>query len=88
MSKILFSTLFLLAAFTSFAQTTYLHCGKLIDAISQNALTEMTIVVNGNKITDLRKGYEPASAGINVIDLKNRTVMPGLIDAHVHLSGE
>lgn len=88
MIKIFFCFLFSFVAFTVFAQTTYLHCGKLIDGISNNALTEMTIVVEGNKITDIRKGYQSPSAGIRIVDLKNRTVMPGLIDAHVHLSGE
>jgi imidazolonepropionase-like amidohydrolase len=48
----------------------------------------MTIVVQGNKITDIKKGYQPASQGTTIIDLKNKTVMPGLIDCHVHLSGE
>ena len=77
-----------LLAFTANSQTTYLHCGKLIDALSNNAQTEMTIIVEGTKITDVKKGYQTAAAGIKVIDLKNKTVLPGLIDCHVHLSGE
>ena len=70
------------------AQTTYIYCGKLIDGISATASSEMTIVIDGNKITEVRKGYATASSNTTVIDLKNRTVMPGWIDAHVHLSGE
>lgn len=70
------------------AQTTYLHCGRLIDGVANSAQTEMTIVIEGNKITDVRKGYQTPPSGARLIDLKNRTVMPGWIDAHVHLSSE
>lgn len=45
----------------------------------------MTIVVDGRMITDIQKGYTGGSSGDKVIDLKNKTVMPGLIDCHVHL---
>jgi len=49
----------------------------------------MTIVVKGNKITEVLKGYQaPAVTGVRVVDLKNATVMPGLMDAHVHISSE
>ena len=72
----------------SFAQTKYIHCGKLINGITNTAQSEMTIIVEGNKITDIRKGYIAAPGGATTIDLKNQTVMPGLIDSHVHLSGE
>ena len=70
------------------AQRTILYCGKLIDPQSMQVLTEMSIVVQGNAITDLQQGYIPAGSGDKVIDLKTRTVMPGLIDAHVHLESE
>ena len=49
----------------------------------------MTIVVTGNKITDVRKGYIKApSIEDKTIDLKTKTVMPGLIDMHVHIESE
>ena len=48
----------------------------------------MTIVVEGNKILEISKGYQTGSGNDKVIDLKNQTVMPGFIDSHVHLSGE
>jgi imidazolonepropionase-like amidohydrolase len=48
----------------------------------------MTITVEGNLIVDVQKGFVPASQTDQVINLKNRTVMPGLIDCHVHLEGE
>lgn len=71
------------------AQSTYLHCGKLIDTKSGKVLNEMTIIVTGNKIVDVKKGYiNQKSKKDNTIDLKSKTVMPGLIDMHVHLEGQ
>jgi imidazolonepropionase-like amidohydrolase len=76
---------FLFLASSAFAQKTYIQCGKLIDGISGKAQTEMTIVVDGKVITDIQKGYTTGGTGDKVVDLKNKTVMPGLIDCHVHL---
>ncbi|MEO6722926.1 MAG: amidohydrolase family protein [Ferruginibacter sp.] len=70
------------------AQKTYLLCGRLIDTRLGKVQTEMTIVIEKNKITDVLNGY--ANAGVNdkLIDLKKYTVMPGLIDCHVHLENQ
>jgi imidazolonepropionase-like amidohydrolase len=73
---------------SAFAQKTYIHCGRLIDGISNQAQSEMTIVVDAKLITDIQKGYTTGGAGDKVIDLKNKTVMPGLIDCHVHLESQ
>ena len=79
--------LLLLAQFSN-AQRTLLYCGKLIDPKSGQVSTEMSIVIFGNTISAVQKGYLAASPGDKVIDLKTRTVLPGLIDAHVHLEHE
>jgi imidazolonepropionase-like amidohydrolase len=70
------------------AQRTILHCGQLIDVKAGTVLKEMSVIVEKNTITDVQKGYATASANDKVIDLKNRTVMPGLIDMHVHMETE
>jgi len=71
------------------AQDTYLHCGKLIDTNTGKIKNEMTVVVSDNKIKDVKKGFiQPASQNDQVIDLKSKTVMPGLIDLHVHIEGQ
>jgi imidazolonepropionase-like amidohydrolase len=66
------------------AQRTLIYCGKLIDPKAGQVLTEMTVIVTGGTVTAVQKGYVAAAADDKVIDLKNRTVMPGLIDSHVH----
>jgi imidazolonepropionase-like amidohydrolase len=68
-----------------FAQHTLIYCGKLIDPKSLTVQTEMTILVSGNLVLDVQKGYTVAGPDDRKIDLKNRTVMPGLIDTHVHI---
>jgi imidazolonepropionase-like amidohydrolase len=70
------------------AQKTILHCGQLIDVKNLQVLKEMSIIVEANLITDIQKGYITAATGDKVVDLKNKTVMPGLIDMHVHMESE
>lgn len=48
----------------------------------------MSIVVEGNKIVAMQKGYIPGSEEATIIDLKDKTVLPGLTDMHVHIEGE
>ncbi|MEI6409266.1 MAG: amidohydrolase family protein [Bacteroidota bacterium] len=71
------------------AQTTYIHCGRLLSMVDNaGAQPEMTIVVEADKIQRIEKGYLTAPSGTTLIDLKNKSVMPGLIDCHVHLEWE
>ncbi|NER12748.1 amidohydrolase family protein [Leptobacterium flavescens] len=87
MKKLLF-----LLALTSFlslnAQDTYLHCGKIIDTESGTVLSEKTIIISGNKIKSVVDGYAKAKRNDITIDLKDKTVLPGLIDLHVHIESE
>jgi imidazolonepropionase-like amidohydrolase len=78
----------LFCSIAAFAQKTLLHCGQLIDVKSGKILSGMTVTIEKNKITDVRNGYLQPNKGDEVIDLKNKTVMPGLIDMHVHLESE
>lgn len=80
--------LFCCAFIATSAQKTILHCGQLIDVKNGTVLRETSIIIEGNKIIDVVKGYAAAAKTDHVIDLKNRTVMPGLIDSHVHLETE
>jgi imidazolonepropionase-like amidohydrolase len=85
MIKKLYFILILFIAPSGFAQKIYIQCGKLIDGVSNSAQNQVTIVVEGNMIADIQKGYTTGDAADKVINLQNKTVMPGLIDCHVHL---
>lgn len=79
----------LFMAMSLFAQKTYLHCGKLIDTKSGKIASQMTIIISENKIMDVQKGYILSDNQKDIIiDLKQKTVMPGLIDMHVHVEFE
>ncbi len=69
----------------SFAETTIIHAGKFIDGKSKSARKEVSVIVADGRISDVRDGYVPAD---NAIDLKNATVLPGLMDMHTHLISE
>ncbi len=79
----------LLSAFALNAHAaTYIHAGTLIDGISAKAKTEKTIIVEDNKIIAIKSGYITPNAGDRLVDAKDKTVMPGLMDMHTHLSME
>ncbi|GAA3513653.1 amidohydrolase family protein [Aquimarina addita] len=86
--KHLFTAFFLLITITATAQDTYLHCGRLIDTKAGKILTDKTIIVSGNKIIKIENGYTTGKKEDTYIDLKDKTVMPGLIDLHVHMEHE
>lgn len=87
MKKILFALL-LLTGHLSISQDIYLQCGNMVDTQSGKTATEKTIVVSGNRIKSIENGYVTGVEGDIVIDLKNKTVLPGLIDLHVHIEQE
>ena len=59
----------------------------VIDGTGAPARTGMTLVVRDGRITDLfPSGSRPLPAGVSVTDLSGRYIIPGLIDAHVHLA--
>jgi len=67
---------------------TLIHAGRLIDGVSDAPRERVTIVVDGNRIAAVEPGFRGAATGDEVIDLSAATVMPGLMDMHVHLTGE
>ncbi len=88
MMKNLLTTALILSSIVGFAQKTYLHCGKLIDVEKGKVLSEMTVIVENDRIIEVKKGYDQAGTNDQTIDLKSKTVLPGLMDMHVHLEGE
>lgn len=89
MKKLLLSIILILSATIVSAQKTYILCGKLVDTKSGKIESRKTIVVEGTKIINIHNGYvQPKNSIDKVIDLKDKIVMPGLIDMHVHFEME
>ena len=69
-----------------------LHAGILLDVPGTDTKTEQTVVVKEGKIDSVHAGYLSAeelemTGELEILDLKDKFVLPGLIDGHVHLMG-
>lgn len=78
----------LLIAAPAFAETQVIHAGRVITEAGKAPLGESTITVTDGRIVSIVPGRAPAPEGAKLIDLSTRTVLPGLVDMHVHLSGD
>jgi imidazolonepropionase-like amidohydrolase len=67
---------------------TYIHAGKLLAVPGEGYLDAQTIIIDGERISAIEPGYLAAPDGARTVDLKARYVLPGLIDAHVHITNE
>jgi imidazolonepropionase-like amidohydrolase len=65
-----------------------IHAGRLIDGRNDTVRTAVTVVVSGDRIARIVDGYATPGAGDTVIDLRDATLMPGLMDMHVHISSQ
>jgi imidazolonepropionase-like amidohydrolase len=63
------------------------QAGRLIDGTSTTVRQNATVLIKGDRVVDVVDGFQ-APAGARIIDLRTSTVMPGLIDAHTHITGE
>jgi imidazolonepropionase-like amidohydrolase len=70
------------------ADVVIVHAGRLITDASRPSAGPSTITISDGRITAVAPGLNPPPAGARLIDLSSKTVLPGLIDTHVHLSGE
>jgi imidazolonepropionase-like amidohydrolase len=67
---------------------TLIHAGRLIDGFADEVVTNRTIRVADDTITAIENGFTPPGSNDTVVDLRNATVLPGLMDMHVHITSE
>ena len=65
---------------------TVIHAGTLIAEPGRPPLRNASVVVRGRRIAEVRPGFADLP-GAQIVDLRSATVLPGLIDMHVHLAG-
>lgn len=74
---------------SAIAQDQIIRVGNLLVDATSSPSGPATIIVRDGRIAEIRRGAEPVSdADATIIDLGTKTVMPGLIDLHVHLTGD
>jgi len=61
-----------------------LHAARLLDIESGKMITPGEVLVQGERIIEVGSAVKHP-AGVEVMDLGDRTLLPGLIDAHIHL---
>ena len=90
--RFVWTVLLLLATFAPVsaqqsAKRTIVRAGKLLDVKSGKVQTNQVVVIEGDKIVSVGPASEiKPSPNDTLIDLSNATVLPGLIDAHTHLT--
>lgn len=72
----------------AFAKTTVIYAGHVITDADKPALGASTVTVTDDRITSISAGRSPAPADAEIVDLGDKTLLPGLIDLHVHLTGD
>jgi imidazolonepropionase-like amidohydrolase len=90
MKSLLIAATLVVASICSTAQerkpapdVTVIHAGHMLDVKTGKTLNDVWVVIQGGKILRVGTGAEAAA---NIIELPNATLLPGLIDAHTHLT--
>jgi imidazolonepropionase-like amidohydrolase len=69
------------------AKDTVIHAGRLIDGVSKAPRANVSILIHDGRIVSVSDGFTNPD-GADVIDLSHATVLPGLIDCHVHITSQ
>lgn len=86
MIKRLLAGVALLGASVTMAAPVTIHAGRLLAVPGQPVRGPSTIIVDNGRIVSVTAGFQPATG--QLIDLRDKTVLPGLIDAHVHIDSD
>ena len=89
--RLLTSWILVLATLISAPSTwarTIVHAGNLIDGRSEEALEQQSLIIEGNRIVEIKAGFVEGRDGDEILDLRQHTVLPGLMDMHTHLTNQ
>lgn len=79
---------FLASSVTLRAETVVLTADAMVDVETGRLVSDPVITIVDGKITDVSRGEAAVTEGDTVINLAGMTILPGLIDMHVHLTGK
>jgi imidazolonepropionase-like amidohydrolase len=83
--RVVLALLFVANAHRVNAQSTAFVGGRVIDGTGR-VIDNGTVVINGAKITAVGPASTPVPAGATRVDLKGKTILPGLVNAHGHVA--
>jgi imidazolonepropionase-like amidohydrolase len=86
--KLLLATASLALAAPAYAATQAIIVGNLIPDAASGPTGPAVILIEDGRIKDIAKGRNNPFQAESVVDLSSKTVVPGLIDLHVHLTGD
>tara|TARA_B100000678_G_scaffold135260_1_gene113009 strand:+ start:392 stop:1663 length:1272 start_codon:yes stop_codon:yes gene_type:complete len=70
------------------AETTIVHAGRIITDPAAAPIERGTVTITDGRIVSVEKGWVEAPDNATVVNLEGKTLVPGLIDLHVHLTGD
>ena len=68
--------------------TKVVHAGTLLADARETPKRQQSLLIEGTRIKSIASGFVDPPPGAMVIDLRDKFVLPGLIDCHVHLTGQ
>jgi len=76
----------MLATASAGAADVVIHAGRLIDGVTKVERRQVSILIHDDRIVGVENGFVSGPTGARVIDLVDKTVLPGLIDCHDHIT--
>lgn len=71
--------------FPLMVQQNYLYSYALLDCITDEILGEQIRIVEKNRLAGIHKGYLITPDSVQLVDLKDYSLMPGFTDLYVHI---
>ena len=68
--------------------STVIYSSVYVDVINEVQVTDTSIIIDNNTITAIKQGFIDIDTNDELIDLRGYTLLPGLMDMHVHFGGE
>jgi len=79
----------LLTSFTTFAQQTLINADALLDVKTGKTIKNVSVLIDGKTISRItQQGTVAPDNEIKIINLPGKTLIPGLMDMHVHLTSD
>ncbi len=70
------------------AETTIIQADGVVTSADAAPMGRATVTVTDGRIVEIAEGWQAGPAGAEVVRLEGKTLVPGLIDLHVHLTGD